>query len=50
MHTYGLQLELMARVVRRGPTLVAEYLNIIAEHFPDREAVKSHLRLKGVKI
>jgi hypothetical protein len=50
LHTYGLPLELMARVVKRGPTLVAEYLNIIAEHFPDREAVKSHLRLKGVKI
>jgi hypothetical protein len=44
LHLYGLPLELMARVTRRGPTLVAEYLNIIAEHFPDKEAVKSHLR------
>jgi hypothetical protein len=50
MHTYGLPLELMARVVKRGSTLVAEYLNIIVEHFLDRDAVKSRLRMKGVKI
>lgn len=50
LYMYGLPLELMARVAKRGPTLVAEYLNIIAEHFPDRQAVKSHLRLRGVKI
>ncbi|MHB8984451.1 MAG: DUF1670 domain-containing protein, partial [Eubacteriales bacterium] len=50
LYLYGLPLELMARVAKRGPTLVAEYLNIIDEHFSDREAVKSHLRLRGVKI
>lgn len=41
---YGLPLELIARVTKRDLTLVADYLNIIAEHFPDIGAVKEHLR------
>lgn len=50
LYTYGLPKKLLARVINRGVTLVDEYFKIIEQHFPDKEAVKSHLRRNGVEI
>lgn len=50
LYTYGLPKRLLARVINRGVTLVEEYFKIIEHHFPDKDAVKSHLRRHGVEI
>jgi len=50
LYTYGLPRKLLARSINRGVALVDEYIQIIEQRFPDKEAVKSHLRQHGVEI
>lgn len=50
LYLYDMPLNLMARVTGRGPTLIEEHLRLVEEYFPDKEAIKSYLRARGVKI
>lgn len=50
LYVYDMPTDLMARVTRRGQRLIEEHLRIVKEHFPDKNAVKSYLRARGVKI
>jgi len=50
LYFYGLPKRLISRVLNRGAGVVEEYMQLIEEHFPDKEDVKSHLRRCGVEF
>lgn len=47
---YDMPIPLMARVTGRGQALVKEYLELIEEHFPNRQVIKMYLKEHGVAI
>jgi hypothetical protein len=50
LYLYDMPVSLMARVTGRGQSLIEEYILLVKEHFPDREAVKSYLKEQGLEI
>lgn len=50
LYLYDLPVDLMARVTGHGRYLILEHLEIVKEHFPDRNAVKGYLRKQGLEI
>ena len=50
LYLYDMPVPLMARVTGRGQSLIEEYILLVKEHFPDREAVKSYLKEQGLEI
>lgn len=50
LYLYDLPVPLMARVTGRGQALIREHLEIVREHFPDRDAVRGYLREQGLEI
>ncbi|NHM28622.1 DUF1670 domain-containing protein [Desulfofundulus sp. TPOSR] len=50
LYLYDLPVDLMARVTGHGRYLILEHLEIVKEHFPNRNAVKGYLRKQGLKI
>jgi ribosomal protein S19 len=40
----------MARALRKGLTLIREYLKLVNEAYESKEEIRTYLRLKGVKI
>ena len=47
---FGLNKNLMARVLKKGPTLIAEYLKLVEEYYQDCQAIKEYLLARGVKL
>lgn len=50
LHLFGLPPPLMARALRKGLTLIREYLKLVNEAYESKEEIRTYLRLKGVKI
>jgi hypothetical protein len=50
LYLYGLPPRLIASVLGRGESLIAEYLELIAAYLNDPETMRDHLRQRGVKI
>lgn len=44
LYLYDVPPFLAARVMRRGIGLIREHLALVHENFPDKDAVKEHLR------
>jgi len=50
LHLYSVPPEVMSRTLKFSVNLVNEYISIVKEHFPNRDAMISHLREHGVEI
>lgn len=50
LYLYDVPPLLAARVMRRGIRLVCEHLALVRENFPDKDAVKEHLRRYDAKL
>ncbi len=50
LYLYDMPPKLMARVTSSGVTLIQEHLELVEQHFPDKNHVKSYLRERGVKL
>jgi hypothetical protein len=42
--------ELMARLLKRGISLINEHLKLVREHYRDHQEIKEYLVAQGVKI
>jgi hypothetical protein len=47
---YDMPVPLMARVTGRGQALIQEYMELVNEHFPNRNEIKLYLREQGLEI
>lgn len=47
---YDMPVPLMARVTGRGQALIEEYMELVKEHFPNRNEIKQYLREQGLEI
>lgn len=50
LHLYGLPPPLIATVLSRGETVIAEYLDLIGTYLKDADTMRAHLRSRGVRI
>jgi len=50
LHLFGLPPPLMARILKRGISLIQEYIKLIDEVYKDRLEIKKYLLQQGVKI
>jgi len=50
LHLYSVPPEVMSQTLKFSVNLVNEYISIVKEHFPNRDAMISHLREHGVEI
>jgi len=50
LYLFGLPPSLMARILKRGITLIREYINLIDEVYKDHFQIKEYLLKQGVKI
>ena len=50
LHLFGIAPELMARLLKRGISLINEHLKLIQEHYRDQQEIKEYLVSQGVKI
>ena len=47
---YGMKKSLIARILQKGPTLIAEYLKLVDEYYDDCQDIRKYLLAKGVKF
>ena len=47
---YGVKPTLMARLLKKGITVIREYLKLIDEFYEDEQEIKQHLLAEGVKF
>ncbi len=50
LYLFGVPPELMARLLKRGISLINEHLKLVREHYRDHQEIKEYLSSKGVKI
>jgi hypothetical protein len=50
LYLYDMPVSLMARVTGRGQSLIEEYILLVKEHFPDRDAIISYLKEQELEI
>jgi hypothetical protein len=50
LHLFGVAPELMARLLKRGISLINEHLKLVREHYRDQQEIKEYLVAQGVKI
>ena len=50
LYLFGVPPELMARLLKRGISLINEHLKLVREHYRDHQEIKEYLASKGVKI
>ncbi|ADI01924.1 DUF1670 domain-containing protein [Syntrophothermus lipocalidus] len=50
LYLFGVPPELMARLLKRGISLINEHLKLVRERYRDHEEIKEYLASKGVKI
>ena len=50
LHLFGVAPELMARLLKRGISLINEHLKLVREHYRDHQEIKEYLVSQGVKI
>jgi hypothetical protein len=50
LHLFGVAPELMARLLKRGISLINEHLKLVREHYRDHQEIKEYLVAQGVKI
>jgi len=49
-HLYGMPPPVIASVIHKGTSLVAEYLELIDKYLKDADIMRAHLRERGVKV
>lgn len=50
LYLFGVSPELMARLLKRGISLINEHLKLVREHYRDHQEIKEYLVSQGVKI
>jgi hypothetical protein len=50
LYMFGVAPELMARLLKRGISLINEHLKLVREHYRDQQEIKEYLVSQGVKI
>jgi hypothetical protein len=50
LYLFGVSPELMARLLRKGVTLIKEHLELIKEFYQDQQEIRKYLVAKGVRI
>jgi len=50
LYLYDMPVSLMVRVTDRSQSLIEEYILLVKEHFPDRDAIISYLKEQELEI
>jgi hypothetical protein len=50
LYLFGVSPELMARLLRKGVTLIKEHLELVKEFYQDQQEIRKYLVAKGVRI